>query len=537
MKQVVSNEFSNALSKELHSRRRSLLIKRFPVLSNCPHNNYLSLSNYIDRIPECFFSERCFHEYLSWLESHHKSNSLGLNNYFLKHEDKFNKAFLFLGEINRYSWHDSFEEVDDYERIKFIDQQIHPVYLRLIEAVFYPFTHLVAFFSRISRGKQTEGLEVFNTVEEARDAKFSSLDDLYRNTVRNAIAHGGLTYIEKEIRYRDDKGNEEVLSDNEIIRLVDDLVDACNGMALALKIFLFSHINDGYFLPKQIFLEQLQAETDTPWWHIVGCVPSRFASQNQLIIYARPDSRDYYKVLYSTFLSGVLAEYFAPGYDRYFFSLRSPKALPGWAAFDGRKLLEIRNKGTKVLTDYQGALENNLVFYTPKLRLPRFLGKLDTFVQSFRIHWPLVLSDLREKIGRPEIRVRTSEIHRVGWGAVLNGSIFIAGPEELTLNQDLIRRNCGRIVGAALSNARKDGSLLSTARYLPLRFARISVFKRNYRKRRLNNFGLGADLVAVVQVKRLTRIRAPDICGSQIEIKGKYRIAWNAAWLATEGNR
>jgi hypothetical protein len=536
MKQVISDKFSNALLKELHSRKRSLLIKHFPMLSHCPHNNYLSLFNYIDRIPECFFLEGVFHEYLGWLESQHKSNSMGLKNYFIENEGEFNKAFLFLGEINRYSWHDSFEEVDDYERIRFIDQQVHPVYLRLIEAVFYPFTHLIAFFSRKSRGKQTDGLEVFNTVEEVRDTDFSSLVDLYRNTVRNGIAHGGITYIEKEIRYRDDKGNEEVLSDNQIIRLVDDLVDACNGMALALKIFIFSHINDGYTLPKQVFLEELQAETDTPWWHIVGCVPSRFASQNQLIIYARPNSRDYYKVLYSTFLSGVLAEYFAPGYDRYFFSLRSRKALPSWAAFDGRKLLEIRNKDTKTLADYQGALENNLVFYTPQPRLPRFLGVLDTFIQSFRIHWPLVLSDLREKLGRPDIRVRTSKIHRVGWGVVLNSSVFIARSQE-SLNQDLVRRNCNRIIHAALSNARSDSSLMNAARYLPLRFARIAIFRRNYRKRRLNNFGLGADLVAVVQVKRLTRIRAPDIYGSQIEIKGKYRIAWNAAWLETKGNR
>jgi hypothetical protein len=505
------------------------------MLSHCPHNNYLSLFNYIDRIPECFFSEEIFQEYLSWLESQHESNSLGLKNYLKENEDEFNKAFLFLGEINRYSWHDSFEEIDDYERIRFIDQQIHPVYLRLIEAIFYPFTHLLAFFSRIDRRKQTDGLDIFNTVEEVKNTGFSGLTDLYRNTVRNGIAHGGITYIEEEIRYRDKKGIEEVLSDYQIIRLIDDLIDACNGIALALKIFIFSHFSDGYVLPKQIFLEELQSETDTPWWHIVGCTPSRFVSQNQLIIYARPNSRDYYKVLYSTFVSGVLTEYFAPGYDRYFFSLRSEKALPGWAAFDGRKLLEIRNKGSKTLADYQGALENNLVFYSPKPRLPRFLGKLDTFIHSFRIHWPLVLSDIRVKLGRPDICVRTSKIHRVGWGSVLNGAVFMT-PTQGSLSQDLVRKNCGRIICAALSNARKDVSLINVVRYLPLRYARISIFRQNYRKRRLSNFGLGADLVATVQVKRLTRIRAPDIYGSQIETKGKYRIAWNAAWLAKRGN-
>jgi len=388
----------------------------------------------------------------------------------------------------------------------------------------------LALFSRMDHGKGTTGLDIFNTVEEIKKSDFSELADLYRNTVRNGIAHGGISYVENQIRYHD-KVNEEVLTNRDILRLVDDLADVCNGMALALKTFIFSHFNDGYPVPKQILLEQLQAETDTPWWHILGCTPSRFTSQNQLILYARPNSRDYLKVAYSVLLSGVLAERFAPGYDRYFFSLRSQKALPGWAAFDGKQLLEIRNKGDETLTDYQGALENNLIFYTPRTKLPRVLGMLDTLIHSFRIHWPLFLSDMRERLGRPDIRVRTSSMHCTGWGTVLKGSVLVL-PTRGALSQDLLRNNCRGIISAALSNARRDCSLTSMVRYLPLRYARIAVFARNYRRRRLLNFGLGADLVATVQVKRITRIQAPDIYGSQIETRGRYRIAWNSSWLA-----
>lgn len=534
IQQPMSEIFSNAVMEKLHSQKRRLLLERFPMLSNCSNDYYLSLFNYIDRIPECFFSEEIFQQYLSWLESQHKSNSSGIRNSLAENEDEFNKAFLFLGEINRYSWHDSFEEIDDYESIRFIDQQIHSVYLRLIEAIFYPFTNLLAFFSRIDRGKGTDGLDIFNAIEEIKNTNFSGLADLYNNTVRNGIAHGGIAYIEKEIRYRDKYGNEEILSKELIIRLVDDLIDACNSLALAFKIFTLSHLRDGYTIPRQILLEELQAETDTPWWHVVGCTPSRLSSQNQLIIYARPNSRDYNKVAYSTFKSGVLVEYFAPGYDRYFFSLRSQKALPGWAAFDGTKLLELRSKGSKTIADYQGVLEDNLVFYCPKPRLPRFLGILDTYIHIIRIHWPLMLSDIKNIFGRTDIHVRTSEIYRSGWGCGLKGAVVISavrGPH----GQDVIRANCGRIIRAVLLDARKSVSLTDITRYLPLRYARISIFRQNYRKRRLRSFGLGADLVATVQVKRFTRIRAPDIYGSQIEIKGRYRIAWNGKWLAKKG--
>jgi len=156
---------------------------------------------------------------------------------------------------------------------------------------------------------------------------------------------------------------------------------------------------------------------------------------------------------------------------------------------------------------------------------------LDTLIHSFRIHWPLFLSDMRERLGRPDIRVRTSSMHCTGWGTVLKGSVLVL-PTRGALSQDLLRNNCRGIISAALSNARRDCSLTSMVRYLPLRYARIAVFARNYRRRRLLNFGLGADLVATVQVKRITRIQAPDIYGSQIETRGRYRIAWNSSWLA-----
>ena len=148
--------WSNPLLKKVHSQRRTLLVERFPMLSRCPHNHYLSLINYTDKIPEAFFSEEVFQKYYDWLDLRHKTDSHQLKEYFQENRDRFHKAFLFLAEINRYDWHDTFEKSDEYEMIRFIDQTVHPTYLRLIEAVFQPFAHLVAFFSRMDRGKGTD---------------------------------------------------------------------------------------------------------------------------------------------------------------------------------------------------------------------------------------------------------------------------------------------------------------------------------------------------------------------------------------------
>ena len=59
----------------------------------------------------------------------------------------------------------------------------------------------------------------------------------YRHIIRNGIAHGGITFLQREIKYRDKKGNEETVDTRSVVRLCDDLLDTCNGLAVALKIF------------------------------------------------------------------------------------------------------------------------------------------------------------------------------------------------------------------------------------------------------------------------------------------------------------
>jgi hypothetical protein len=59
------------------------------------------------------------------------------------------------------------------------------------------------------------------------------------------------------------------------------------------------------------------------------------------------------------------------------------------------------------------------------------------------------------------------------------------------------------------------------------------VFSKDYRRRRLNGFGLGADLICVVQFKKFGRAFTPDIIGATIEGAGKWRIAWNKKYLDT----
>ncbi|WP_320041456.1 hypothetical protein [uncultured Desulfobacter sp.] len=527
---ALRNILENPLLRNTHEQKRSDIKERFPELENCPHDHYLSIYKYIKNTPQRFYSKPVYNKFLEWLEDRNRTNQGEFQQYLIDNDAELNRALLHLEEINNLYWHDSIEKTDDFEFIRFIDQQIHPSYLRLIEAVFTPLCHIGAYFSRIDRGKGTDSLDLFPIVDEIKRTVLSDAVIPYKHIVRNAIAHGGITYLQNEILYQDKKGNKEKYSDRDIVRLFDDLIDSCNSLSLALSLFLLTNQPNGYKLPQQILLEELKEETKAPWWQVVGCTPSKFTGLNQLIIYARPNTADYGKVQFSTFQTGVLVERFAPGYDRYFFSISSSSSWPGWAAFNGKKLHDLRNKNDVILEDYKGVLENDLVFYVPRIKTPRFISRIHTFILSFKLNMPIVISDIKRKLGQPEINIREANIHRNAWGSVLKGSVFIDHHNSL-ITKDVIRKVRRKAIRKALSEARKNTPIYKIYRFLPLGYAHINVFCKDYRRRRLSGFGLGSPLICTIQIKRIKRIKSPDILGSTIEQLGGYRIAWNRAWL------
>lgn len=529
-REALINILENPLLRNTHARKRSDIKEHFPELENCPHDHFLSIHKYINRSPQRFYSQPVYNKFLRWLEDRNRTIQGAFQKYLIEHDTELNQAFFHLEEINNLEWHDFFEKVDDIEFIRFIDQQIHPTYLRLTEAVFTPFCRIVAYFSRVDRGRGTDDLDLFSIVEEIERTSLFDIVSPYKHIVRNAIGHGGITYLQNEILYSDKKGNVEKYSDRDIVRLFDDLLDSCNSLALALSLFLLVHQPNGYRLPQQLLLEELKEETKTPWWEVVGCLPSKFGGLNQLIIYARQNTADYGKVQISTFQTGVLVESFAPGYDRYFFSISSSTSRLEWAAFDGKKLHDLRNKQDAILEDYKGVLENYPIFNGSRIKTPRFIARIKNIMLGFKLNMPIAISDIKRQFGRPEIYIREANIHRNAWGVVLNGSVFIeCHNSEIT--QNIIRKVRRKVVRKALSGARKKTPIHKITRFLPLGYARISVFCKDYRRRRLSGFGLGFHLVCTIQVKRIRRIQSPDIMDSTIEQLGSYRIAWNRAWL------
>lgn len=410
--------------------------------------------------------------------------------------------------------------------MKLCDSTLNTAYLKLTDGIFYQFIYIIAVILTLDRGKKIQGLDVFNCVEIIR-SKFPIICEAYDNTIRNGIAHGSVSYKHYEIIYKDKKQKTRKVQPFEFVEITDNLMDICNGLSFALRVFFLQ--NTGQFkIPQQLMLEELQAQTELPWWKIIGFLESEIQGLSQLIIFASPTTKDDFKVKYLTLFSAVLCEELAPTYDRYFFTMRSQIILPGWAIIDGKKLKQIRKKGPTSFDDYIGVATDFVFLPKTKFPLQKFFSKIETYYSSFLVNYPLVLADFLKETGFVRFFYRDTKIHRTKLHLFLESRMII----DTQSNQDIqesIRRSLGRITRKSLKIAKK--SLNGFDRVFPLGFARLYIYRSDYRRRKLRGYGLGEDLICVIQIRKLDEVKVPDIMNSTIETIGKYRIAWNKSWL------
>lgn len=520
----------NPILGEVHDAQVNQLVKQFPALHAIKDQNILSLWKYIEMRPHKFFSKLAMDVLLRELERLEKEDRSALRQLISNEIGNIDNAFRHIEEINGFLWHDDpLQGEDDYRKLMLIDQNLNPAYLRLTEAVLKPLLMIPAYFSRTSRGKGTEKLELYDISAELAETDFEELLQPYEALVRNGIAHGGVTYGANSICYRDKKGNSKELRDNEVIQLFDDLLDVCNGMVAAISGFLLKQSDSEYPRPQQLKLEELRAETQTPYWQVVGWLPAEQINGSQLIIYTEVTTLDYQKALFSSFQTAVLAERLAPGYDRYFLSLNQPSGWRGFGAFNGTNLAHHRNQGHET-NKYSDVLEDTGLFFVPRIKLPKLAGKIGSLWLAFRAGKPKVAAEYRKSMGLCKVVVRRTELHQSSWGTVLKTDVVLENDDD-PINQSHVRRQCRAIIRKSLRKARCEKPYTSLLRYLPLRYARVHVFQNDYRRRKLVNFGLAEDLVGTLQIKRTNRIKAPDISGSTIEFTRRVRIAWNRRWM------
>lgn len=194
------------LLSNLRSQKIAELLSVFPTLHAAEGGQFISLWNYLESRLQRFYSANTFRIFLDELVKSDRKQRVVLSQVLGKHSAQINNAYRHANKICGLDWHD--EQVrseSDYERFILIDQDVHPAYLRLVEAVFRPLLQVVAHFSRLNRGKSVEGLDLYNIVQELKLTSFGELLSPYNHLMRNSIAHGGITYSGDGVIYEDSK--------------------------------------------------------------------------------------------------------------------------------------------------------------------------------------------------------------------------------------------------------------------------------------------------------------------------------------------
>jgi len=530
---------NNPVTKQLHDDWRHRIKTEFPNLDFSICSDYLCLIHYLDKAPQKFYSRLAFNQYLSFLENTKKTDPKLLSDILVENEPILSISNKILTEVNNKTIHDITLPKGHNDLINFIDKEIHYNLLKIYETPFFYLSKVIAKYHWLKDGKKTDGLDLYNSVELLKKVNFGFVDRFYLHDVRNGIAHGKVIFSDVDITYIDKKNGEAKIPTQKIIETFDGVLDITNGFCLAFKFFCFTNSNFfesyGISIPQSILLEELQSKANGPAWTITNCLESvAIQNKRQLMIYIKNDNWDYSKVQWYSFTTAIWAEGLTKSYDRIFFSLHSThnKLSPtGWAAYDAKRLKYLREIDEKRFEAFKGVLENDLIFFSPKFKFPKFIYKIGTYISFLKVIFPLERRKYIDTIFPSPFLVRETKIHSKRNYTVVQDPCIIIKSNFQNDIEELIRKNKKKIVKLAIKYSRKKCSRFSRTRYLPVKYIRVFIFDTDKRVRNLRNSGLTSELVATIEVNTTKRIKTIDIIGGIAEQTGKYRIVWNKRWL------
>lgn len=523
----------NHCFNDIHKARKEEIKKRFRSIVFPEDSEYLSLYKYLKDIPEKFYCEKSYSFFIEFLNNSLKSNKNELIRLLKDNTFQLDVAIRNLANINITEKSDEPLPTNDLTKLTLIDSDIHYKYIRLLESPFFFFLLLPASLSRLNRNKSTDGLDLYNVIEELKNGVFSYVNDSYCSTIRNGIAHGKVSYTDKEIIYEDKKGNKVQIPIREIVKRFDTLLYIVNGFCLALSVFYFTeykfinkHVKK---IPTSLLISELQDKVNCPGWEILTCLDSiTIKNQEQIIVYVKNYNWDYKKVLFFTFQTAYWVERLTKSYDRVFFHIDSKNSLLGWAGFDAKELRRLRKKKTNKIEDYKNVLENNLVFFNPKLKFPKFIYKLGTLRAIFKVIMPFHIQEAISKIKPTRFSIRDTQIHSQSSYLVIDDPCVVINIGFVDNAIDIIRTDYREIIRKVIKYSRKR--FQSIKRHQKVKFIRICIFDKDERVRNLRKSGLHENLIATIGYNQSPIIKTTDIIGGIVEQHDKYRIVWNKNW-------
>lgn len=417
------------------------------------------------------------------------------------------------------------------------EQLWHPEYSRYCEHGFNHLVDLLVAIIGIRKNKDYRSLALANRIGILRNEGFGSLCLGYNSTVRNAVAHGNVEFLDNGIKYIDRHATTE-LSPFQFLELFDELVASCNSIIIGLIAALicsWDQLARQSFIPMPLGLRMLGVQNERCHRHFIPqrLIRSTRAGSSQVLAMVRATHPDRDWLRWECLrMATDLWDLGGRDYERLSISIDCRKPVPPSFFINNVRLGEFLAGDDS----FDGVIENDLLWYPNRTSL-RTMG-MRLFAAVAKEEFSQVTQRVRTEMGSVasmyEIRnvlEKSSEVDR-RLEAVI---VLTSAPEGF--DKDMLRQIA---VHAARRLSRRrirldgfDGKMGWRRRP---EYIWIRCLGRDGSLRRLNGPQLKSrNILFLVEWIRSTK-KASILVKNPTDIVGKARIMWYDAehWSRVE---
>ena len=512
-------------------RRRALAL--FPELETCGHEFYAFMSLYAREIPWKFFDRGTATNALRVLNEIRATDDRLLLSFFKDRHGEIEIALRSLDEINRATFHDrDWWALDPLDQIRDIRELIHPAYLQLCEAVLKTLPHPIAVFQRRKGGSKSETFKADERIDAAKQAGLGTFES-FDSVVRNAIAHGRVKFAKDSIEYRNIGTPEENVprkTSSETLRLFEDLLDICNGLAVAYRLLVLLDakllFSESAPIPPALVFPEVQHQLNTVGWHVRDYFEYEYGNgERDLNLFVTSSYFDDHKTRLSVIRAATFASRFMPAFDRCYVRLERRGSIGGWGLFDTVKIRELLRRGVTDGPSYLAAAPDGGFIVFPWSRYFHVFGPLrlmGSIIEVLRTSWPV----LRGQVQRPEVRhVRT--VSKKTYACVTATTVLHI--DDLQTAMNFVANNVRSLLREAVKAGWRQPETSRWLRWLPVGFVEVDVLRSDRRRRQLQSSGLDENLLCRIVRKTRGQIPITALHESVPQDYGDVKVFWNRA--------
>lgn len=480
--------------------------------------------------PEKYHSKEAYNTYSEFLSKSLRDNKTELLKFLFDKEEAISISYKLLKGINDKSIHEC--EVKSTDAV-FIDEHINYNYLQLLEGVLLVYIQLAAYIQFIDQGKRPVVLDLYNCIDKLKAGKFSYLQSIYENNVRNGIGHGKVIYWESKAEYIDKKDNKATLYYNEFIKKFDSLLDIVNGFTLAYITFWNEELSIlNMDLPRQMLFEEVRLNNTTSSWEVVSVINQQILEKRQLAIdiISRCSSKDeLYREAVST---AVHAAHLAVDRFDIIYLHITHNDFPGYIKFGVEAINDI-DHGHASIQEYSSAVTDSL----------------EMFLNGFTENMPASMdsSGFKKIMG---YNTSSSALEMVGLFAYKNIKQHVDPYNQFILvkdacyvyrGMDFEKTKTYHAIKLALPNLlaharKKSKELTANSQHpkMPIKYLCISIYEQDKRGRELRGNGIKPNLICTIQYNGTKTIGNTKLMNSRAENFKDVFINWNRYWKNNE---